>query len=201
MQELNQRSWSNKTKFQFKDDKLDYTIKYSSGSHSFSINYGSIPLDDKRELEEKNSWFRNVGILWLLIGGFQTFLRFSDSGDIKISMWIILGAICFIAFLFAKTKYTILGTESGNILIIRNKQHDNILTEITQRRKEQLLAWYGEINYTNDPNDEMNKFLWLKNQNLISEEQLEDVKEKLIAYHQNEAPETLTIESKEKTVN
>lgn len=201
MHELNQKSWSNKTKFQFKEDKLSFTIKDSNGSHSFSINYGSIPLDDQRELEEKNSWFRNVGILWLLVGGVQTFLRFSESGNLTISMWSILGAICFAAFLCAKTKYTILRTESGNILIIQNKQHDQILNKITKRRKEQLLVWYGEINYNNDPNDEMNKFLWLKNQNLISEEHFKDVKAKLISFHKHEESEPLTIENNDKTMN
>ena len=193
MKELRQKSWSNKTTFQFTDNKLQYSIKDSNGTHSFSIEYGSVSLDDKRELEEKNSWFRNVGILWLLIGGLQTILRFSDSGDIKLSIWLILGFICFAVFMFVKTKFTIFKTESGNILIIQNKQHDQILDEIKKRRKEQLLAWYGEINYDNNPNDEMNKFIWLKNQTLISEDDLKEVEAKLIAYHQNDQPGALIL--------
>ena len=66
--EINQKKSSNQTKFEFGDEKLKYTVKDASGKKTFTTEYGSISDDDFDELEEKNDWFRNVGILWILIG-------------------------------------------------------------------------------------------------------------------------------------
>jgi hypothetical protein len=63
------------------------------------------------------------------------------------------------------------------------------------------LAWYGEINYDNNPNDEMNKFIWLKNQNLISEDDLNEFEAKLIAYHQNGQPAPFETQHAKRTMN
>jgi hypothetical protein len=49
------------------------------------------------------------------------------------------------------------------------------MEEIRERRKKQLLEWYGNINFANDPEEEIRKFHWLHSQHLISAGQLEQI--------------------------
>jgi uncharacterized protein YqgQ len=49
------------------------------------------------------------------------------------------------------------------------------MTEIRERRKTQLLDWYGNINFANDPEDEIQKFEWLYSQRLITSEQFQRI--------------------------
>ena len=181
--EILQKKLTNNTKFEFGEEKLTYTVKDSSGSQSFLAEYSSIPAD-MSEFVEQNAWYRNVGIAWLVISGFQMAHWFSESGTLKISLWLILGAIFFAIYMLAKTDYSILNTENGRIFIIKDAKHDRILNELYRRKQDQLLASYGDINYSNDPNNELAKFNWLANEGVITESEREEVENKLRAYHE-----------------
>ncbi len=169
--EIRQKRFFNKTSFSFGNDKLAYSVKDRSGTHTFDIYYGDIPKD-RQELEERNEWYRNVGIFWILIGVVQIIYRYYETGAVKGSIWLTLGVVCFIVYAIAKTKFTIIPTPTGKIFIIQNKQHSKILEEIEGRRKKQLYEWYGEIDFSNDPNIEMAKFKWLADQGVIDENEM-----------------------------
>ncbi|WP_438863644.1 DUF308 domain-containing protein [Neptunicella sp.] len=187
--ELTQKKSSNQTTFEFGEEKLKYTIKDASGKKTFSTEYGSISDEDFDELEEKNAWFRNVGILWVLIGVFQIANRFMESGTFSGSMWLTLGIICLITYRFKTTSYTIVDAEKGRIFIIQDDQHSKILDEISTRRKMQWKLWYGSVNYENDPKNELNKFQWLLDKKVISDDEFEKVK--LEIGQVNEMPERI----------
>ncbi|MBM7074676.1 hypothetical protein JQC92_22140 [Shewanella sp. 202IG2-18] len=174
--ELTQKKSSNQTSFEFGDEKLKYSIKDSSGKRTFSTDYGSISDDGFDELEERNDWFRNVGVLWVLIGVFQIVSRLMESGSFSGSMWLTLGVICLVVYKFKTTNYTIVDAEKGRIFIIQDDQHSKILDEISIRRNKQWKHWYGSINYENDPQSELNKFQWLLDKNVISEDEFKSVK-------------------------
>lgn len=173
---VNSKKSSNQTTFEFGEEKLKYSIKDASGKKTFSTEYGSISDEDFDELEEKNAWFRNVGILWVLIGIFQIAIHFMDSGSFSGSMWLTLGIIYLISYRFKTTKYTIVDAEKGRIFIIQDDQHSKILDEISERRKKQWKLWYGSINYENDPQNELNKFQWLLDKKVISDDEFKTVK-------------------------
>ena len=129
--ELTQKKSSNQTIFEFGEDKLKYSLKGTSGKKIFSTDYGSISDEDFDEFEEKNEWFRNVGILWVLIGVFQIANRLMESGSFSGSMWLTLGIICLITYRYKTTSYTIVDAETGRIFIIKDAQHSKILDEIS----------------------------------------------------------------------
>lgn len=186
--EIHQKRFSNKIGFSFGKDKLAYSVKDRSGTHTFDIYYGDIPKD-RQELEEKNDWYRNVGIFWVLIGVVQIIYRYHETGVLKGSVWLMLGVICFIVYAVAKTRFTIIPTQSGKIFIIQNKQHAKILEEIEGRRKKQLYEWYGEIDFSNDPNKEIAKFKWLANQGIIDENEMRDKINQIISANKKATPE------------
>jgi len=174
--ELIQKKSSNQTTFEFGVEKLKYTIKDASGKRTFSIEYGSISDEDFDELEEKNAWFRNVGIIWVLLGLFQIVSRFMETGMPSGSMWLTLGIIFLFVYFFKTTNYAVLDTEKGQIFVIKDAQQSKILDEISSRRNSQWKRWYGTINYENESHIELNKFQWLLDKNVISEEEFQLIK-------------------------
>jgi hypothetical protein len=180
--EIIQKRLSNRATFVFGERELRYTIKDSSGSRSFSVEYGAIP-DDVNELEERNVWYRNVGIFWVALGILQIGLRFTEQGELKGSIWLTLGVLCFLAYALAKTKYSTIPTEKGTIFIIKNKQHDAVMNELTQRRKNQWRQWYGEVNLSNDPAKELGKLMWLKEREAITETEYRDAVSQITQHH------------------
>lgn len=174
--EFIQKKLSNQTTFEFGEDKLKYSLKDGSGKRTFSTDYGDIYDEDFDELEEKNEWFRNVGILWVLLGAYQIGSRFMGSGNLSGSMWLTLGIICLITYRLRITKFTVIDAEKGRIFIIKDAQHSQLLDEISIRRKKQWKVRYGPINYDNDPQSELKKFQWLLDKRVISEDEFNAVK-------------------------
>ena len=65
-----------------------------------------------------------------------------------------------------------LPSDAGEISLLRDGRYDTLMEEINKRRKKQLLEWYGDIDFGNDPEEEIRKFHWLHSEHLISEDQL-----------------------------
>ena len=170
---FSQKKFSNNLFFEFFDETLKFTLKEKGSRNTFEVNYGAIPLE-YNELEERNEWFRNVGLLWLAIGIFQKIVIYMQHGKIKASFWFGLGIICLLVYKYVRTKYSVYQTERGNIFVIQDKDHDTIVGEMHQRRKRQLLSWYGEINTENDPTNEIEKFKWLESQGVITKLELQE---------------------------
>jgi len=196
--EIKQKRFSNSSLFQFLNEDLKFTGKDQSGTYTFSVKYGSIPANTS-ELIERNVWFRNAGILWALIGSLQIGLHYRDFGGFGGGFWFLVGLICLGIYGVAKTKYTVFNTDKGRIYVVKNKDHDHIISEISSRRKEQLFSWYGELDFSNDPNAELDKFRWLMSEGVIGEVEYTRVVEKLKSYHQNQ--ELQNTQSHNETLN
>ncbi len=169
--EKEQKKFSNKTKFEFGDEELKHTIKDKRNTVDFKIKYAEFPVSCNT-FEERNEWLRNAGLIWVALGIFilGTAIMNGDPLSGK-GFWIMVGAICLVSYKFSSTKYSVFPTDNGNVFIIRDKQHDEIVDEINGRKRTQLLDWHGEINRENDPEYEIGKFNWLKEQGVLSEDE------------------------------
>ena len=177
--EIVQRRFMNKIWFKFEEQKLKYIIKDSNGRQTFTTLYEDIS-DDVREMDERNSWYRNVGIFWVMIGVLQVIATFHKYGQFRGSLWLTLGIVCFLVYGVAKTRYSILPSDGGNILIIQDSKHDDIMHEILNRRKDQLRSLYGEIDASNNPEKEIEKFKLLHKQDIISEDEMKEKIDQII---------------------
>ena len=61
--------------------------------------------------------------------------------------------------------------------------HDQILSELTQRRKTQWKQLYAGVNLKNEPNQELAKFQWLRKQDIISEMEYQEAVGIVIQHH------------------
>lgn len=171
--EFVQKKKSNKHTFIFHDNYLNFAYEDKSGSGDTDMNYADLPQKSSVRIEQ-NEWLRNVGYLWIALGIFQIgYAVYSDTSLSGKGFWILVGTACVIWAYFSKVKYTVFRMDRGNIFVIQDKYHDTIIDELKKRRKSQLLQWYGEINPENDLENEIRKFKWLVEQEVISEEESE----------------------------
>lgn len=170
---ITQKSHANRVTFDFEPDTLTYTRSDSYGSHSFQLPYGSIGMDPRLTTERNGTLFN--GAILLSLWGFAQAAFNLGHGDLLGLIFIFPGALCFLLHAMAKTTITSLNSDAGEIALLHDSQFDRIMSEIRERRKKQLLDWYGNINFANDPEEEIRKFHWLHSQQLISADQLQKI--------------------------
>ena len=170
---ITQRRNFNTFTFDFGSEALTYTRSDSYGSHSSELPYGSIGMDP-RLITERNGTLFNGAIL-LSAWGLAQAAHSLAHGDWFGLIFLFPGVACFLIHALTKTTITSLGSDDGEIALLHDGNHDRIMAEIRERRKKQLLDWYGNINFANDPEEEIRKFHWLHSQNLISADQLQKI--------------------------
>lgn len=158
---IEQKKHGTKIEFDFNDDFLGYKIKDTSGSNSINIRYEDI-TNNISEFEEKNQWYRNVGLVWFMLGLIGLVIYKERS------IWLYLGVIFFGLYYFFQISYSRIDAISHNLLIIKNDKHDEIMKEIFNYRNNYLKSEYGKIDEKNDKKNELNKFKWLKNLGVIA---------------------------------
>lgn len=170
---ITQRSYSTVISFNFEQDTLTYTRADAYGSHSFQLPYGSIGMDPRTTSERNGALFTGSILLsaWGAAQSAYTMLR----GDLLGAIFVLPGVLCFLLHAILKTQITSLSSDEGEIAILHDRNFDSIMSEIRERRKTQLLSWYGNINFANDPEDEIQKFEWLHSQRLITSDQLQRI--------------------------
>ena len=185
-----QKKGKNKYTFNFNQDQFNYTYEDGSTKGDADVYYGDLPRKRCEEHIEQNEWLRNVGILWIVIGVFQSAYGSFTSGTFYFDpMWIVIGAVCLAWALISKVTYTVYKTEGANIFVIQDKKHDALVEELMKRRKAQLIAWYADINMENDVTNEINKFEWLAKQEVLTEEESRQKIEELKYYHREQSHE------------
>lgn len=171
--EIIQKKKSNKHTFRFMDDHFNFSYEDKSGSDDTDFHYADIPRKSSIQIEQ-NEWLRNVGYLWCALGVFQLgYAIYSEASISGKGFWIVIGLACIVWAHFSKVKYSVFKTERGSVFVIQDKNHDNIVDEIQSRRKSQLLNWYGEVNPENSLEQEIGKFKWLAEQEILTKEESE----------------------------
>ena len=167
---IEQKKFSAKTSFSFEDDGITYEVRDASGATAFRTDYEDVSFETSF-FEERNVWFRNVGYIWLVIGGLQMALRFQDTGKLIPSIWLFLGIAFAVAYFWRRIGYTIFDTPKGRILVIRDGKHDQVVAEIVQRRRACFRSRYATVDVDSSPEAEERRFAWLHEHQIISDEE------------------------------
>jgi hypothetical protein len=163
-----QKAWGTKLGFDFQEDELVYSAKITNTISVSQIPYLSIS-NKKWEFNQRNTWFRNVGILWIGVG--IVFGLPSFGGDPESLLWCVFGVIMIAVYFVTSMKFTVVQTERERIMILKNKDHDVILKTLLDLRKLHLKKKYGEINPDNQIDAEKKKFDLLLKEGVISKEE------------------------------
>jgi len=169
--EINQKKNSNRVRYVFGEDELDYQVEDSSGSRSFSVAYSEISRD-RQTLVERNSWLRNVGLMWIALGAVMTGLSLTSETGLKISFWLWVGLACYGVYHFRSTRFTIVPSERGNLLVIDDADGERILHEIATRRAAFLRREYDFLPEGESPEQHRGRFKWLHREGALSDDEL-----------------------------
>ena len=168
--EIKQSRNSNRIRYVFGEDELQYILEDTSGSRSFSVAYTDISRD-RQTLVERNQWLGNVGLLWLALGAVLTVVSFfGEKGSI--SFWIWIGAGCYAVYRLRTTRFTIVPSEKGNLLVIDDEEGKRILNEIESRRAAQFKAEYDFMPESDTPEQLRGRFKWLHREGVLTDEEL-----------------------------
>ena len=169
--EVQQRHGATRLRYRFDTDSVEYRVEDSSGSRTFNVAYTELSRD-RQELLERNEWFRNAGMLWMLIGVVFTALSFGGERP-AISLWFWIGLLCYLIFRLRTTRYTIIPSDKGNLLVIHNSDHDRIVKELEMRRADQFRREYDFVPDGDEPDNYRKRLDWLKREGALSDEDVE----------------------------
>ena len=182
--QIEQKKRATKLRFTFEDERFNYAYEDEHGSGDADIAYGELPANKTIRIEQ-NLWLRNVGYIWCVVGLIQVVLVFSSRGSFAgTGFWLLLGLGCLAWWRLTKLRYTVFQPEQGGVFILQDKNHDRIVEELQTRRRKQLLDWYGEVNLESDYDNELKKFDWLRDQKVLSEDELKRKIEQLKSGHE-----------------
>lgn len=171
--EISQKRGVARTRYVFHDDRVEYFWKDSSGSRAFSVPYTEISRD-RQTLTERNVWLRNVGYFWLALGLFLLVVTWNDSGPQRGWLWAVLGAGCLAMYYAYPTRWRILPSEKGNLLVLEHgNDADRIEAEIASRRAAQFRAEYDFMPEGDSPEQLRNRFMWLHREGALTDEDLQ----------------------------
>ncbi|HJU26947.1 MAG TPA: hypothetical protein VJ722_09750, partial [Rhodanobacteraceae bacterium] len=139
--ESSQKRGSAKTRYVFHDDRLEYAWSNSSSSRSFSVRYIEISRD-RQTLTSRNTWFRNVGLLWGLLGLFWILTTWQRDHGASGWLWFVLGVGCYAVYQLRASRYVIVPCEKGNLMVIDDESGKRIVSEIETRRAKHFREEY-----------------------------------------------------------
>ena len=168
--EIRQQKNSNKIRFAFGEDALDYSLEDSSGSRSYSVPYTDISRD-RQTLVERNQWLGNVGLLWLILGAGLTAFSFMGDAGPKVSIWLWFGAACYLAYRYRTTRFTIVPTDKGNLCVIDDADGQRILEQIESHRARQFRSEYDFMPEGDSPEQHRARFKWLHKEGALSDDE------------------------------
>jgi hypothetical protein len=170
--EIRQQKNSNKIRFAFGEEALDYSLEDGSGSRSYSVSYTDISRD-RQTLVERNKWLGNVGLLWLILGAGLTAYSYMGEGKPTVSIWLWVGAACYAAYRLRTTRFTIVPSDKGNLFVIDDADGQRILDEIASRRAQQYRSEYDFMPEGDTPEQHRARFKWLHKEGALSDEDLQ----------------------------
>lgn len=165
---IEQRRFSNKTRFELMDDEFRYSLHTENSSHSRTLEYAELSTD-RETLTERNGWWRNLGLIWMALGAAFSVISMVDNQVLQLSVWLWVGLACYAMYWVRTVRYVVIPTERHNVFVIRDRQCDSILQELDRRRIQQLKKRYDYVSLNESPDHQRHRIEWLRRNNVLDE--------------------------------
>jgi hypothetical protein len=179
---VSQRRIGLRFRFEAGDDTLKYSSRDYSGERTIEIPYESINLDQPAYLTlTATPLFRRlfglVLLFFLFAAAFSAFVPvvaiLCAAATLPLSLAVIIGRLtgwsAIKLKLFQLQPYP--PGANGPMRIIDDAKGEHILTLLQQARKAKFRRLYARANLAADPNHEIARLTWLKNNDILSEEE------------------------------
>lgn len=187
---IRQKKFSTQHTFTLSESSFNFAYKEKLGSGDMDVMYADLPVKTSVRIDA-NLWLRNVGYIWVAVGSAMLTLGIIRGDYRGQAFWLLVGLVCLAFYKLSKVSYTVFSVSGGAILVIQDgKKHDQIVSELRQRRRQQLLALYGEVNFDNEPEREVAKFEWLAQNDVLSQAEADEKIRQVRAAIASDASET-----------
>lgn len=88
--EFSRKKHSNRVRYVFGGEEMDYTVKDGSASRSFSVAHSEISRD-RQALEERNQWLRKEACSGFALWAGLMFLSLTGDKGLQVSFWLWVG--------------------------------------------------------------------------------------------------------------
>lgn len=189
-----QNKFGNRLTFEFGPERLQYACRDANGERRFPVPYETIDVTTASSATISNPEFIQRMllvplVLWVLsiilarsnpaISG----VMFNAAAELGIFL-LVCKFFGVFAVEFAEIPLTAppLGTGELSLRIVRNKDFDAIMPELTRRWKARMKEIHGTVDFNNDADSELDKFRWLKLHEVIDEAEFTRIAEQLRTY-------------------
>ena len=160
-----------KTFFEFGEETLRYGLDDGSASRTWTIEYAELSVE-REHFVERNTWWRNVGLIWAGIGAVVMAMAWFDDQAFRFSIWLPLGAICLVVYALRIRRYTVVPSQRVNVLVIDDAKAPAILAEIDRRRAAQLRDRFDYLSPDESPEQQRHRVLWLQRQGSLDDHEV-----------------------------
>lgn len=163
---LTQKRFSTRTRFELGPSDFSYRLDTDDSSRTYRMEYADLSAD-RETLIERNSWYRNVGLLWIVIGLFSAVATYLDKQQLSAPIWLWLGIFCYGVYHFRVIRYQIIPAERCNVVIIDDASGIEVIRELQARRSRQLRQRYDYLAVDEHPEQQRNRIEWLAKQGVL----------------------------------
>jgi hypothetical protein len=163
---IEQRRFGQRTRFDLRRDDFEYTLVAGGSTRSWRMDYAGLSRD-RESLVDRNTWWRNVGLLWVLIGAVVVVAGYLEQQTLRGSIWLWLGLGCLAVYQVRVIRYRIVPAERCNVLVIDDARADAILGELERRRARQLRERFDYLSPHEHPEQQRRRIEWLRQQGAL----------------------------------
>lgn len=168
---LTQKRAGAKTFFEFGEESLRYGLDDGNASRTWTIEYAELAVEREHFVERNTSW-RNVGVIWMVVGLVLTSMDWSNMKVLGISIWLPLGAACLGWYALRIRRYIVVPSPRVNVLVVDDASSAAILAEIDRRRAAQLRDRFDYLSPDESPEQQRHRVLWLQRQGSLDDHEV-----------------------------
>lgn len=163
---ITQKRFSTRTRFELGESDFAYRLDNDGSSCTYRLEYVELS-SDRETLVERNGWWRNVGLLWMLIGVFSAVVVYTGEHQLRLPIWLWLGIICYGVYQFRVIRYQIIPAERCNVVIIDDASGAEVIRELESRRATQLRQRFDYLAADEHPEHQRRRIEWLGKQGAL----------------------------------
>lgn len=168
---LEQKRAGAKTFFDFGEESLRYGLDDGSASRTWTIEYAELSVERERFVE-RNTWWRNVGAIWVVLGAVLTSMDWAKTQVLGLSIWLPLGAGCLVWYAMRIRRFIVVASPCANVLVIDDASAAAILAEIDRCRAAQLRDRFDYLSPDESPEQQRHRVLWLQRQGSLDDHEV-----------------------------